>query len=40
VQRPVRRVAAPARKPRPVGNSVEIVRGTVGTDYKVGGNGK
>jgi pilus assembly protein CpaB len=38
VRRPVRRAAAPAR-PKPVDNSVQIVRGTVGTDYKVGGNG-
>ena len=37
-RRVVRRAPAPAR-PRPVNNSVEIVRGTVGTDYKVGGNG-
>ena len=36
-RRVVRRAAAP--RPRPVNNSVEIVRGTVGTDYKVGGNG-
>ena len=37
--RPVaRRAAAPAR-PRPVGNKVEIVRGTVGSNYEVGGNG-
>jgi pilus assembly protein CpaB len=36
-RRAVRRAAAPA--PRPVGNNVEIVRGTVGQDYKVGGNG-
>ncbi len=34
-RRPVRRAAAPA--PRPVADSVEIVRGTVGQDYKVGG---
>ena len=38
--RPVRRAAAPARKARPVDNNVEIVRGTVSADYKVGGNGK
>ena len=37
-RRVVRRASAPA-KPRPVANSVEIVRGTVGQDYKVGGNG-
>jgi pilus assembly protein CpaB len=36
-RRVVRR-AAPAA-PRPVTNNVEIVRGTVGQDYKVGGNG-
>ncbi len=36
-RRPVRRAAAPAR-PRPVVNNVEIVRGTVGTDYKLGGS--
>lgn len=35
---PARRAAAPAR-PRPVGNKVEIVRGTVGSNYEVGGNG-
>ena len=34
----VRRASAPAR-PKPVRNSVEIVRGTVGRDYEVGGNG-
>jgi pilus assembly protein CpaB len=34
----VRRANAPAR-PKPVRNSVEIVRGTVGKDYEVGGNG-
>lgn len=37
-RRIVRRASAPAR-PRPVSNSVEIVRGTVGRDYEVGGNG-
>jgi pilus assembly protein CpaB len=37
-RRAVRRATAPAR-PRPVSDSVEIVRGTVGQDYKVGGNG-
>ena len=37
-RRIVRRASAPA-KPRPVANNVEIVRGTVGQDYKVGGNG-
>ena len=37
-RRAVRRAAAPAR-PKPVRNSVEIVRGTVGSDYEVGGNG-
>ena len=37
-RRVVRRASAPAR-PRPVSNSVEIVRGTVGRDYEVGGNG-
>jgi pilus assembly protein CpaB len=37
-RRPVRRASAPA-KPKPVANSVQIVRGTVGQDYKVGGNG-
>jgi len=36
----VRRASAPARKPKPAENNIEIVRGTVGTDYKVGGNGK
>ena len=35
--RPVRRASAPKRKP--ADNSIQIVRGTVGTDYKVGGNG-
>lgn len=35
-RRPVRRATAPAR-PKPVTNNVEIVRGTVGTDYKLGG---
>ena len=35
----VRRASAPAR-PRPVTNSVEIVRGTVGSNYEVGGNGR
>ena len=40
VQRPVRRASAPVRKPKPAENNIEIVRGTVGTDYKVGGNGK
>jgi pilus assembly protein CpaB len=34
---PVRRAAAPRPAPKPVGNNVEIVRGTVGQDYKVGG---
>ena len=39
-RRAVRRAAAPVRAAvRPVSNSVEIVRGTVGQDYKVGGNG-
>jgi pilus assembly protein CpaB len=37
-RRVVRRASAPAR-PKPVSNSVEIVRGTVGRDYEVGGNG-
>ena len=37
-RRAVRRAVAPA-KPKPVPNSVEIVRGTVGKDYEVGGNG-
>lgn len=37
VRRAVRRAAAP--RPRPVRNSVEIVRGTVGKDYEVGGHG-
>ena len=37
-RRVVRRASAPAR-PKPVANTVEIVRGTVGKDYKVGGNG-
>jgi pilus assembly protein CpaB len=37
-RRVVRRAAAPAR-PKPVTNNVQIVRGTVGQDYKVGGNG-
>ena len=37
-RRVVRRTSAPAR-PRPVSNSVEIVRGTVGSNYEVGGNG-
>jgi pilus assembly protein CpaB len=36
-RRAVRRAAPP--RPRPISNSVEIVRGTVGQDYKVGGNG-
>lgn len=36
--RPVRRASAPA-KPKPVPNKVEIVRGTVGSNYEVGGNG-
>jgi hypothetical protein len=36
-RRIVRRAAAPA-KPKAVTNNVEIVRGTVGTDYKLGGN--
>jgi pilus assembly protein CpaB len=36
-RRIVRRAAAPA-KPKPVTSNVEIVRGTVGTDYKLGGN--
>jgi pilus assembly protein CpaB len=37
--RPIaRRATAPAR-PKPVTNSVEIVRGTVGKDYEVGGHG-
>jgi pilus assembly protein CpaB len=37
---PRRRAAAPARAAaKPVSNSIEIVRGTVGSDYKVGGNG-
>ena len=35
---PVRRASAPAR-PRPPSNKVEIVRGTVGSNYEVGGNG-
>lgn len=35
-RRPVRRAAAPKAPPRPVSNNVEIVRGTVGKDYKVG----
>ena len=35
---PVRRASAPAR-PRPPANKVEIVRGTVGSNYEVGGNG-
>ena len=35
---PVRRASAPPR-PRPVGNKVEIVRGRVGSNYEVGGNG-
>ena len=35
----VRRASAPAR-PRPVTNKVEIVRGTVGSNYEVGGNGR
>ena len=34
----VRRASAPAR-PKPVGDKVEIVRGTVGSNYEVGGNG-
>ena len=39
-RRVVRRATAAARPaPRPVSNNVEIVRGTVGQDYKVGGNG-
>ena len=40
-RRVVRRAVAPVRAaaPRPVTNDVEIVRGTVGQDYKVGGNG-
>jgi pilus assembly protein CpaB len=33
----VRRAAAP--RPKPVRNSVEIVRGTTGSNYEVGGNG-
>jgi pilus assembly protein CpaB len=37
-RRVVRRASAPVR-PKPVSNSVEIVRGTVGRDYEVGGNG-
>jgi len=37
--RPVRRASAPAKR-KPVGTNIEIVRGTVGTDYKVGENGK
>jgi pilus assembly protein CpaB len=37
-RRIVRRAAAPARA-KPVSNSVEIVRGTVGKDYEVGGHG-
>ncbi|MCL6684501.1 Flp pilus assembly protein CpaB [Sphingomonas alba] len=37
--RPVRRAPAPAKR-KPAGTSIEIVRGTVGTDYKVGENGK
>ena len=37
-RRVVRRASAPAR-PKPVTNSVEIVRGTVGNRYEVGGNG-
>jgi pilus assembly protein CpaB len=37
-RRVVRRASAPAR-PKPVDNNVQIVRGTVGQDYKVGGNG-
>lgn len=37
-RRAIRRAAAPVRAAvRPVSNSVEIVRGTVGQDYKVGG---
>jgi pilus assembly protein CpaB len=36
-RQPVRRAAAPRPAPKPVGNNVEIVRGTVGQDYKVGG---
>jgi pilus assembly protein CpaB len=39
VRRPVRRAAAAPARPRPVNNKVEIVRGTAGTDYEVGGNG-
>jgi pilus assembly protein CpaB len=35
-RRVVRRASAPAR-PKPVTNNVEIVRGTVGQDYKLGG---
>jgi len=38
VRRIVRPAAAPAR-PKRVRNNVEIVRGTVGKDYEVGGNG-
>lgn len=37
-RRPVRRATA-AAAPKRQTDSVEIVRGTVGTDYKVGGNG-
>ena len=36
-RRVVRRAAAPRPVVKPVDNSVEIVRGTVGKDYKVGG---
>ena len=38
-RRPVRRAAAPKAPPRPLTNNVEIVRGTVGQDYKVGVHG-
>ena len=37
-RRVVRRATAPARR-KPVDDNVQIVRGTVGQDYKVGGNG-
>ena len=39
-QRPVRRPAPRPAAPKPVTNSVEVVRGTAGTSYEVGGYGK
>ncbi|WP_205479694.1 Flp pilus assembly protein CpaB [Sphingomonas arenae] len=38
--RPVRRAAPRPAAPKPVTNSVEVVRGTTGTSYEVGGYGK